>query len=210
MAHHPSLHPKTDRIVVNHDQVRTPTVGVRYVTPGTMDIPQDDEAALSMLSQLLSVGQTSRMHRALVQTGLATAGQGGLVTYRGVGTFWFSAGAAQGVEVSRLEQAIQALIADLAKHPVTPAEIEEHRPLILKARAERLDNQFGRVETLGTLLMEGRTLEDLLAWDGRIDRVTAADVNRVVAAYLLRDRSMVVHLLPRVAAAAPAPAQPKN
>lgn len=210
VAHTPTMRPKSDRVVVEHDQVRTPTVGLRYVTPGTMTIPQDDEAALSMLSQILSVGQTSRMHRALVQKGLAVSGQGGLVTFRGVGTFWFSAGSAQGTQVGALEKAMHELVLDLGKNPVTKAELDEYRPLILKARAERLDNQFGRLETLGTLLMEGRTLEDLLAWDARIDRVTAEDVNRAVAAYLLRDRSMVVHLLPRVAAAAPAQAPSKN
>lgn len=205
VSHTPSLKPKADRVVVEHDQVRTPTVSIRYVTPGTMGISQDDEAALVMLGSVLSTGQASRLHRSLVQTRIATSAHAGISTYRGIGRFSFDIGAAQGVSADVAEKALREFIADLRAHPITQAEVDELRPLILKGRAERQDNQFGRVETLGSMLMEGRTLDDLIGWDDRVDRVGAAAINRVVASFLRDERMVAIQLLPRLAAAAPAP-----
>lgn len=152
-----------------------------------------DNAALTVLSRVLSSGESSRLYRSLVREQAlaqsATAIDFGL---QQAGLFAINSIVASGKEPAAVEAALAAEVARLRDQPVSEAELRE---AITEYVADEL---FGRETATGRAgaLAQGVINARDPAWSDKqlaaVQRVTAADVQRVARQYLRDDRRVAI------------------
>ena len=156
-----------------------------------------DGPALDVLSQILSDGRSSRLYRKLIYEGeLALSASGAYWELVDSGIFYAFAGVRPGVSVHEVETKFFEEIARLRNEPVSDGELVKAKRqlevmLVTGLRTNHaLASRIGREHaTLGRI----RPLAEQLAG---IQSVTAADVRRVAAKYLVDDKKSVVHVVP--------------
>ena len=153
---------------------------VAYHVPA---VAHADNAPLSVLGDLLGHTPGGRLHKALVETKLA-AGAGAFVeSMRDPGLFGAYVVVPKGGDSAKAQAELLKQVENLAGQPVTQAEVDESRQRI----ANSFDLYFTDVNAVGMGLSEYLAAGDwrlLFTSRDAIDKVTAADVNRVAAAYL--------------------------
>ncbi|HEX8444287.1 MAG TPA: pitrilysin family protein [Allosphingosinicella sp.] len=175
--------PRTkERLVTAYaPNVPLPVVGSLWQTPGSShaDIP-----ALRVLSGILSDGNNSRLYQALVQKGIATSASSNLIDTEESGFLGTNVIMAGGRAMPDAETVLANEIERMRAQQVTAAELTEAKnELIADALRERETFQ-GRAFALGEALVrtgDPRAPDKELA---AIQRVTAADVQRVARKYL--------------------------
>jgi predicted Zn-dependent peptidase len=83
---------------------------------------------------------------------------------------------------------------------VTAAEIEDARKAFLAARAYVDDNHSLRANTYGQFLSRGLTVADVERADDLIARVTADDVNKLIARFMAKTEPVIAVLRPKAPA----------
>ncbi len=129
--------------------------------------------ALEVLSHLLGGGPGSRLHQALVETGLATtasASYDGEVL--GPGTFGVSATPRPGVAPERLEAAVDATLARLLQDGPTEAERARSVRQLTFGAVLALDSVGAAPRMLGGALAIGLPLELVEFWPAHLRAVT--------------------------------------
>lgn len=156
-----------------------------------------DTYALSVAAALLgsSGKRASRLYKALVDTGLAVkcfaqAGQN-----RDPGLFVVQATCAPGVEPKALEAAIHAELEGLVSRPAGERDLKRVKLANRKATLLKHDDSSDFAE----LLCDGESVADwkwALDYDDHFDAVTAEDVTRVAAQYLIADNRTTGYFRP--------------
>jgi len=161
--------------------VPLPAVGAIYQIP---EAAHPDLPALTVLDAILSTGDNSRLHKALVRTGKAVQAlefinptqEGGFLAA------WALVNpAADQAEIATL---LAAEIERLRGEPVTEAELAEAKNELLAAALNNRETASGRAFELGEALV---TYGDPAAADRNLQamaRVTVADVQRAARAWL--------------------------
>jgi zinc protease len=177
-----------------HLDVRSPLLAAAWHAPPT---GHDDGPALDVLSQILSGGRSSRLYRNLVYDGqVALSATGSYWELADAGVFYAFAGVRPEASVDDVERRFMAEISRLRTEPVSPAELEKAKRQLevslvnslrtnhaLASRIARDHATFGRIRPLSELLVA-------------IQAVTAEDVQRVAAKYLVDDQRSIVHVVP--------------
>jgi zinc protease len=180
------------RSVVYMD-VRGPLLAAAWHAPRT---GHADGPALDVLSQILSDGRSSRLYRSLVyDRQQALYASGSYWELGDAGLFYAFAGVRPGTAVGVVEDGFFAEIARLRNEPVSPAELDKAKRQLevslvnglrtnhaLASRIARDHATFGRIRPLSERL-------------DAIQAVTAEDVQRVAAEYLVDEHRSVVHVL---------------
>lgn len=158
--------------------------------------PSADVYPLNLLLYVLTEGKQSRLYRRLVEADrLAVDAEGGLGAYRDAAQVYFSATAREGVPLERLELALWDELKRVAREPVSARELE-------RAKNQAYSDWIHGVETAGDLasvIGEADALGGhhyLDSWLPGLWKATAEDLQRVAAAYFLRERATVGHLVP--------------
>ena len=107
------------------------------------------------------------------------------------GILQFVAGTKSGTTIESI-QALDEDIDDLAKHPITDNEIKQAKDAILNAFIFRLDSPDKVLDERTTYEFYGYPADWLDKFPAEIQKVTAADVNRVATKYLHRDQLAVL------------------
>jgi zinc protease len=162
-----------------------------------------DVVPLTVLSSVLSGGESSRLYRRLVRRDKLALAAGGLVqALEDPGLFLFHAVNLPDRDQAKVRAALQEEIARVRQGDVTAAELE-------KARSQRAAQDIYRLETVDGIaaeLGEAQYVEGdwrhFFDQAARVLAVTAADVKRVANAYLVDSNLTTVAVKP--AAAAPA------
>lgn len=153
---------------------------VAYHVPA---VAHPDNAPLSVLADVLGYTPGGRLHKALVESKLA-AGEGAFVeSMRDPGLFGAYVVVPKGGDNAKAQAELLKQLEQLAERPVTQAEVDESRQRI----GNSFDLYFTDVNAVGMGLSEYLAAGDwrlLFTSRDAIDKVTAADVNRVAAAYL--------------------------
>jgi len=191
------------RATVRHE-VRVPLLYAAWHAPASGHADGD---ALDVTSQILSAGRSSRLYRELVyETEQALYAEGGYWELQDAGLFFAVAGIRPGVPIEQVEQAFFGEIDRIKTEGVSEAEVAKaKRQLEVSlvrglSTAHALASRVGRESiTLGRVRSLSERLESIQA-------VTAADVQRVVRTYLVRDKRNVVHVIPPSPPASPEPA----
>ena len=193
--------PQTEerRATIDDPLARLPRIDMAYKIPPSAS---PDEEALTVLATVLSGGRSSRFYEAIVrQKQLSSGVFAGAGESRGPGLFNVVSTANPGKSLADLEAAIDEEIERVKTGPVADWEIEKAR---ISARS-------GFVASLGSSLQRAVLLSQYAMFYDRpnkintrteaIEKVTAADVQRVAKQYLVKTGRTVVLTVPKGAPA---------
>ena len=142
-----------------------------------------------------SPGRSSRLYRALVETGLATDVDCGFRATIDPGTIDLSATVRPGVKIEKVERAIFAELEKIASKPITDAELAK---VIKQAKSQFVYATDG-VMNVGYWLGMLEIVASYQMYDSFLDnikQVTKADVQRVAAKYLVETNRTVGWFVP--------------
>ncbi len=182
----------------------TPIVYMAYHLPPAA---HPDNAAATVLAQVLGDAPAGRLHQRLVQTQKAASVFGTTLAQAEPGALFVGAQLAPGQDVDLVRTEMTAALDALATEPVTAAELERARTQWLNS----WEQGFTDPERVGVELSSAIAKGDWRLYfleRNRMRAVTVADVQRVVQQYLLADNRTVAVYRPVVQATrAPAPAR---
>jgi len=140
-------------------------------------------------------GATSRLHRALVRSELASDAYGGASASIDPSLFEVGATVRKGVEPDRVEAALLGEIDRLRREPPSAEEMEKARTQTRASFAYSWDGitTIGGIAGTVEALDSHRTLETFL---DRIDAVTRDDVQRVAATYFTESNRTIGRFIP--------------
>ncbi len=140
---------------------------------------------LEVLGHILGGGTGSRLHRALVEAGLAvTAGAGYDGETAGASIFSISATLRAPTTREALESAILREVQRIIDDGVTDAEVTRSRRQLTAGALLSLDGIGAAPRILGGVLTLGLPIEEAEHWPERLRAVTAAQVNEAARAVL--------------------------
>lgn len=168
------------------------TVIIAHKVPDGRDA---DQAALAVMDAVLSSGKNSRLYRALVDQGLALAAGSDTDLRHDLSLHTLYAQLAPGAAHDKVEKVLLAEIARIRSEPVTAQELTRVKRQFLAAEAYKRDGTAGVAAELNEWIAVGDwTL--YVTFPQRIEAVTAADIQRVAARYLLEDKSTTGWFVP--------------
>ncbi len=176
----PSLTKSTDLALV--DKVTLPKL---YWAWPTVDDDHPDAPALHLLASVLSDGEASRLHRALVkEAGVAGDVDAGSDTKEVAGLFTIDATAVEGKSTDDLAKALTAALEDLKVHPPTAGELARALAQFERQTYTSLTSSLRRATLLAINFVEKGDPEFYKKDYARYYQVTPADLSRVAAKYL--------------------------
>jgi zinc protease len=165
---------------------------IHMVALGTMR-NNPDYYAISVFNEAFGGGFSSRLFNDIrTKRGLAYNVGGG------IGSNFGHPGIMQFVAATKSQSTIETVralnqdIADLATKPITDSEIKQAKDAILNAFIFRLDSPDKVLSERITYEFYGYPADWLDKYPAEIQKVTAADVNRVAARYLHRDQLAIL------------------
>ena len=150
-----------------------------HMPPGA----HEDFAAVDVLVALLSQVPGGRLHKALVETGIASFVFGSDNQQREAGSAYFGASVRQNLSLEAARDALLATLEGFARNPVTDEEIERARMRLVNDIEMTIADSRSLALTLSDSIAMGDWRTLFLHRD-RLKAVTAADVQRVATTYL--------------------------
>ncbi|MGE5617227.1 MAG: M16 family metallopeptidase, partial [Bacillota bacterium] len=173
-----------------------------YMRPGAL---HPDYIALDVLASILGDGVNSRLHRAIVETGLATHITADNYTLQDPYPLLIKATVAPGKTHREVEDAIKAALASVVEKGVTEDEVNRAQRQIEVTVVRSRDGTYNFASNLGEAVASANW-KWFLTYVDEVKRVTAADVQRVAASYVTPEHATVGWFEPSPAGKKPAPA----
>jgi zinc protease len=165
--------------------------------PSSATAADGESAALDVLAQLMGSGANSYLYRALVIDKQLAVSAG--ASYQGTSLdptqYQISVSPKPGVEFPIVEQAIDAVIADLGQNPPRAEDLERVKTQLIAEAVYAQDNQATMARWYGGALTSGLSIEDIRSWPDRIRAVTAAQVSAAAQKWLDKKRSVTGYLI---------------
>jgi zinc protease len=189
--------PAEARLARRDAAVREASLMRAAVAPSLTWGDQRQAWALEVVSHLFGGGQGSRLHKALVETGLATgAGCSFDAEAAGASSFTLSATLRPGVAPERLEAALDEAVSRLLQDGPTEEERARSVRQITAGAVLALDGFGAAPRMLGGALSVGLPIETVEFWPRRLREVTLAETADAARAVLGRAPSTTGWLLP--------------
>jgi zinc protease len=174
-----------------------PAVGLTYLTPRQAD---PDSDALRVADAILSAGESSRLYHALVyEQQLAAEAGANAESREDASLFVLTAVLSEGKKPEDVERSLLAEVKKMQDAPVSAAELEKAKNQIITDQLSQRETSNGKALALGEAAVllgdPARVNTDL----ERMQRVTAADVQRVAKKYLTEANCLVLYYLPEAA-----------
>lgn len=157
-----------------------------YIAPSVGYGDRDQVDALEVLAHALGGGPSSRLYRTLViETGLADQAR---VRYegdmRGPAQFVVAVQPRAGVSLARIEEAVDAALAEVVADGVGEADVERAKRRLRAEAVYARDSITGGAMVLGRTLVLDLPVEHVEQWPARIAEVSAAAVDAAARAVL--------------------------
>jgi zinc protease len=146
----------------------------------------EEADALDLLSTILTVGKTSRLHRKLTDAGLTTHLFGGVSRLRDPGLFYVYAFLAPGIAHDAVEEVIVEEIARVAADGIPDTELNRARNQLRAQVAFSRDGSYSIASQLNEAVACG-DWKLYTSYMDRIDRVTSDDIRHAANAWLVED-----------------------
>jgi zinc protease len=188
-------------------------VGDLQVTAAGYHVPagsHPDFAAVQLLFDVLTSEPTGRLYKALVETGLASRVGGFAFSLKEPGYAYVAAEVLRDKSLPDVTRVLLGTLDTLRESPITAEEVERARNRYLRAFEQTYFNSERASLQLSEYIAQGDWRLWFLQRD-RLEKVTAADLNRVAAAYLKPSNRTTGQFLPDAApdrAVIPAAAPP--
>jgi zinc protease len=182
---------------------RPGTVGLvmlGYIRPAAQN---PDFFGLEVITSILADGVNARLYQALVDRGLATNVRADNWTLRDPYPLLVTATCAPGKSHAEVEAAIKAAVAALVEKGVTEAELRRAQQQIEVSVIRSRDGTYNFASNLGEAVAS-TDWKWFLSYVDNIKSVTAADVQRVAATYLVPDHASVGWFVPAANSGKPA------
>jgi zinc protease len=195
----PLLAPVAQRVVVSHPRVSAVHVSRTFLTACATAMPMQDATALTLFAYIVGDGMLSRLYQTLVTEGLASGVSAGYQLRRYAGQVTLEAAALPGISSETIEAAFDRALAVIAQKGVTQSEFDDMKQRFLATRVYDEDNTAARSGAIGSLMIAGWSLRDILGFRQRIESLSIEDVNRVGHDLLKHGRSVTGLLVPQSA-----------
>jgi zinc protease len=178
-------------------RVNQPSVQRIYLAPSYTTAKPNEAEALDVMAHILGRGSSSRLYEALVlDKGIAVnagAGyQGTALDYSRLNVF---GSPKPGTSLQQIEEAIDAVIAEVADKGVTSDELERSKSRLIADAIYAQDNQSTLARWYGAALATGGTVEQVQSWPDRIRAVTPEAVQAAARQWLDKRRSVTGYLI---------------
>ena len=183
-------------------RVAQPNLNRSYLVPSLATAAGSGDAeALEVLAHVLGSGATSRLYRTLVVDRALASDAGAWYQAASLDAtrFGFYASPRQGTSLPQVEQALDAVIAELVEHGVTTDELDRAKTRLVADFVYAQDNQMTMARFYGMALTTGSTIEDLRTRPDRIRAVTADQVREAARRWLDPRRSVTGYLVKEIA-----------
>ncbi|MFO1413729.1 MAG: pitrilysin family protein [Burkholderiales bacterium] len=167
-------------------------VGLMYHTVRGSD---PDYVATDVLGDVMTLAPSGRMYKALVEAKKASSVGSEAESLRDPGLLTFIAEVPEGASLDAARDAMFATLADVAKNPITEAEVARVRT----RAAKYFDDTINNPQAFGIAISESIALGDWRLFFLTRDRyrtIKAEDVQRVALAYLKRSNVTVGEFIP--------------
>lgn len=185
------------RLIFRDARVAQPYVQRSYLAPERDPGAQEKAAALTILAEVLGGGTTSYLVDKLQFEAQVAVFAGAF--YRGVSlddtTFDFVVVPAPGVTLQEAEDAMDAALAQFLIDGVDADQLDRIRMQLRASEIYARDNAEGLASRYGSALTSGLSVEDVQAWPGVLQAVTAEDVVEAARAVLRREASVTGWLM---------------
>jgi zinc protease len=203
------------RVLMSDPRAATPLVQRVYLAPSYATAAPREAEALDILAEVLGGGSVSRLYRTLVVRDqiaayVASWYSGDELDY---GTLGVYGSPVPGIDVARVEAAIDGEIASIVRDGITTDELARAKNRLMAESVYALDSQTSLARIFGSALSTGSTVQAVLDWDNVIEAVTIEDVKKAAAKVLDIRRSVTGVLLPAesgVGAEAAPPPEPES
>ncbi|MEO8623319.1 MAG: pitrilysin family protein [bacterium] len=186
------------RIALEDALARATRLDISYKVPPSSS---DDEAALNVLSTVLSGGRSSRFYEQVVrQQQLATSANAGKGESRGPGLFNVSIMVAPGKQAADAEKAVMDEIEKIKSAPPADWEMDKARTNSQRTTISQQESSLARAVLLSQYALFYDDPGRINTRVARIKAVTAADVQRVARQYLTENNRSVIQTNPKPAA----------
>lgn len=187
---------KGERHVVLHHAANLPAFAEAFHVPNYLT-NHNDAFALEVLSELLSDGKSSRLHKTMVidkRMVVDVSASYDMTTFD-PGLFWVTAQMRPGIKTAAGIAEANKVIKQLQEKPVAPEELQKAKNLEQAEFVYGQDSIFDEALELQVWQMLGsyRLLDSYIP---NIDKVTAADVQRVAKKYLVKSNCTLGVLVP--------------
>ena len=185
---------REQRLVEYSARVPLPAVAVTYLGPAARS---DDAAALNVAQEILAGGESSRLYQQLVyEKRLAQSVEFEADLREDIGLMRFGIVLASGKSVTAAERVLLAEIEKIATKPVTDAELAKAQNRLMTARLHERETCEGQASALGqAAVVLGDAARVNTEW-GRLQSVTAGDVQRVLRGIFTGQNRLVLEYLP--------------
>jgi zinc protease len=170
--------------------VPLPAVGLTWLIPPAQN---GDTEPLQVASTILSDGDSSRLYQALVyKKQLAQSANANAETREDTGLFTVTAVMAGGKKPEDGIAALREEIDALSTKPVTSAELDKAKNLIITGALRERETNDGKAGALGEAITQFHDASYVNRGLERLEAVTAADVQRAVKKYLIDSKAVVI------------------
>ncbi|MBX9723352.1 MAG: insulinase family protein, partial [Candidatus Obscuribacterales bacterium] len=173
----------------------TPRMVLGFRSPQAV---HDDQFALGIIESVLgnSAKRSSRLYKALIDTGLANYVGAYSSTYKDPGLFVVSVQANVGVDLKVIESILNKEIERLKKEPITKDELDRAKKSIVNGILTGMDDPmslcFQFTEAVGV-----GSWKFWVDYPKNIEKVTVEEVQKVAQKYFVQDSSTVGYYYPK-------------
>ncbi len=178
-------------------RVTQPSLQRNYVVPSASTAKPTESEALEVLAQILGSGTNSRFYSKLViekpmATSIGAWYQGSALDQTRFGIYGTPR---NDVSLKDLEEAMDAVIAEIAEKGVTNDELERAKIKLVADVVYAQDSQATMARWYGVALTTGLTVEHLKTWPDRVQKVTSDQVRDAAKTWLDKRRSVTGYLV---------------
>ncbi|HEY8399407.1 MAG TPA: pitrilysin family protein, partial [Flavihumibacter sp.] len=178
-----------ERRIVMEKKVANPYLGIGWHTP---EAKHDDYYALSILSDLLTQGQSSRLYTRLVdQKQLVTSVFANYNESFDPTLFTIAATLSRGATTDAVEKEIYEELESIKKNGVTPEELEKVKNRKLISFYRQIETINGKSNNLGTYELFFGDYKKLFDAPEMYNKVTIEDIKRVATTYFTKPNRTV-------------------
>jgi zinc protease len=178
-------------------RVNQPSVQRLYLAPSYTSAKPNEAEALDVMAHILGRGSSSRLYRALVlDKGIAVnAGAGYHGTALDYARLNVFGSPKPGTSLQQIEEAIDAVIAEIADKGVTAEELDRSKNRLIADAVYAQDSQSTLARWYGAALTTGGTVEQVQSWPDRIRAVAPEGVQAAARQWLDKRRSVTGYLI---------------
>ncbi len=178
-------------------RVTQPSVSRYYLVPSSTSARGGESEALEVLAHILGRGSNSRLYHTLVFTKGIAISAGASYDGTAIDATRLSVYATPktGISLQQLEEALDAVLAEIMDKGVTSEELERSKSRMVADAIYAHDNQRVLAQWYGAALATGATIEDVRTWPDRIRAVAADQVRDAARRWLEKRRSVTGYLV---------------